>query len=171
MIDSRNSETTPIQPLGNRADRDRRSLRNRGLIAVAVLSLLLPVACAAKVDATMSSATAEHHFFPSRPSGAKLRTITGKLEEFGIGNASGAVVIETGVKRAQLYTGANLRLDGKRVACDHPPSRGSKRSILCTSWPSNVVVGTTIVTATYWSQAGPGSVTPVDVTDELRSVK
>jgi hypothetical protein len=139
------------------------------IATIAAIASLLIGDCGHRGAVAATQMHAEQHFFPYRPARARLHTITGVLFDFGLGNASGSVVIKTATSKTELYAGAGLRLDGRRVACDHPPVAGRKRSIFCTSWPKGVVLGKTVVTATYWRQRLPGYATSVDVTDELRT--
>ena len=121
------------------------------------------------VAAASVSSQSEQHFFPRRPVAAHMRTMTGILEEYGIGNASGSIRIKMKTATIDLYTAADVRLDGRIIACDHPPVSGQKRSMFCPSWPSNVLIGKTVVTARYWLQHFPGFASAVRVTDDLRS--
>lgn len=140
------------------------------IVSFAVLNgaMMLPSRADSAKESTSTSVRA---FFPARPSRAKLHTISGVLSDFGIGNGLGSLELRKGNSVTVIYTGAKLRLDGRLVACDHPPKKGERKSMFCTSWPSNVVVGSTLVSATYWMQTRPDLHTQVKVTDELHTVK
>ncbi len=109
------------------------------------------------------------HFFPTRPPGAVLHTLTGTLVAFGVGNAMGGLTIRHGRATTDLYVGAMPRLDGRPIDCDHPPESGEKPSEFCPYWPPRVIIGKTVVTVRYWKQRRPDTNELVDVTTDIRS--
>ena len=138
---------------------------------------MIPAAIVAGVTIAISSlgggaparAQSMQHFFPTRPPGAKLHTLTGTLTDFGVGNAMGGLTVRRGNTSTELYVGAMPRLDGRPIECDFPPRRDAKPSGFCPYWPSNVVIGKTIVTVRYWKQRRPDTSELVDVTTDIRS--
>jgi hypothetical protein len=84
-------------------------------------------------------------YFPKRPQGATMHTVTGVLTWYGRGNDSGAIVVrDPGGVEADVYMAPLVWINGVIVNCSHPGLAD------CTDWPTNIVVGTTVVTVSYW---------------------
>ncbi len=129
-------------------------------------AMLLSTKSPAGADSSTAQA-AQAHFFPSRPSGAALHTIRGTLAAYDIGNDEGGFAIKAGKKTYEVYVAANFRINGREVACDHAPMPGKPRSIFCTDWPSNIVLGKTTVITEIWYQKKTDTATTVMVAAEF----
>jgi hypothetical protein len=89
-------------------------------------------------------------FFPGRPPGATVQKFTGVIVEYGFGNDTGGFVLTIGGKRTDFYIGLPMRMNGAVVRCQDPdPAIASPGS--CTDWPSAIVLGKSVVTATCWT--------------------
>jgi hypothetical protein len=102
---------------------------------------------AAFVSALVSPAVAG--FFPSRPPDVPLQKFTGVIVEYGYGNDTGNFVLTIGRKRMVFYIGLPMRMNGANVECQDPdPALANPDS--CPDWPSSIVLGKSVVTATCW---------------------
>ena len=100
----------------------------------------------------------EPRFFPERPPDAVLHTHTGILEDFGAGMALGSVVLRTeSGSKIEFFLGGAMRINGVRIRCARPS--------VCQEWPSDLVLGTTVVTVTHWTTLYRGN--GVRATDEI----
>jgi len=127
-------------------------------------------ACACVVSSSSVFASESNKaFFPDRPRAVKMMSATGVIEDFGIGNSLGGMTLKTGPTTTVYYVGANLKLNGRAVTCDHPPQAGRPKSLFCEAWPENVRLRTSHVRVTFWQQMRPGF-GRVNVTDQIQSI-
>jgi hypothetical protein len=97
-------------------------------------------------------------------SGEPAGVITGTLHGYGEGMASGHVDVRTPTGFVKFYTAAApFVIDGRRIACPHPPGPPSYRRNpeVCFRWPSYVKVGVTRVRIPYWKGTRYGKPTLV----------
>jgi hypothetical protein len=99
-----------------------------------------------------SATRAKAGCFPSRPAGGKLTTFTGVLTDYSIGNDVGVLVLTVGSKEMQFDLDGHIYMNGKEVLCkyagiDDPEFKADPD---CPDWPSWLVPGKTVVTATCW---------------------
>jgi hypothetical protein len=106
-----------------------------------------------------SAAAASAAYFPSAPSNAVLQTFTGILTDYGLGNDFGTFGLTINGSDTTFYVGLPMTMNGSRVTCHNPAASASQA--LCTDWPAAIILGSSIVTATCWSDASfkPGSAT------------
>jgi hypothetical protein len=106
---------------------------------VCALSLaLLPVSASAGI-------------FPPRPQGVPLQHFTGLLTQFGAGMGLGWFTlrdVRSGKERI-LRIGSPMKVDGHVEHCAEPDRPHNK--VMCYYWPSTVVIGKTVVTATCYA--------------------
>ncbi|MBD5654163.1 MAG: hypothetical protein IAI50_03155 [Candidatus Eremiobacteraeota bacterium] len=122
------------------------------------------------VYATAAARADDDRFFPDRSGAAQRERATGVLTDFGIGNKSGSLTLKTAAGSRTFYVSEHIMLDGKPIACDHPPAPGFRPSaISCSSWPKNVVIGRTQVRVTYWTQTRPDLHERVQVAERIDS--
>lgn len=127
----------------------------RALASGATLSLLL-------------GSPANAGYFPSRPSGAQLQTVTGVLIDYGIGNGTGSFDLRDASGNDHwIHIGSQMTINGVTVKCLNPDPKMADFG-KCPDWPSTVVVGTTVVTATCWTDTSwrPG-LGPVLFSDQI----
>jgi hypothetical protein len=117
---------------------------------------------------TTAAQAAQAHFFPSRPPGAAVHRLSGILTDFGIGNDAGGFEIIAGKKKYELYVSADFQINGKRATCSQAPMPNQHPDPYC-KWPSNIVIGKTMVTTAYWLQKMPGTPGEVMVANEFHS--
>jgi hypothetical protein len=86
-------------------------------------------------------------YFPERPAGAKLRTFSGVLNDYGMGNDQGGFSLTAGSKESEFYIGWPMHINGKVVTCKDPENMGDTGPMGCTDWPSWLVERKTFVTA------------------------
>jgi len=104
------------------------------------------LATAGLVSAFTSPAIAGH--FPSRPPGVKLHYFTGVLTLYGLGNNTGNFALKRGARNTTFYVGLPMKMNGVTVTC--PDADFAKDPDVCTDWPSEIVLGKAVVTATCW---------------------
>jgi hypothetical protein len=90
-------------------------------------------------------------FFPSRPPGVPLQRFTGVIVEYGLGNDTGYFVLTIGRKRMGFYVGLPMRMNGAIVLCQDPDLAVTSPAA-CMDWPSSIVLGKSVVTATCWTE-------------------
>ena len=125
---------------------------------------LILVVASLNLIATASDAIADDHFFPQRPQGAVIRTVSGVLTGYGQGMGGGSVIIGSGSSSKAFYMGYPMKINGVEVVCSLPPQRG-KSGFNCDDWPAGLVLGRTVVTVSYWD--APLNGTMVEATDEI----
>jgi len=114
--------------------------------------------------------SAEMHFFPSRPSGATLSSVSGVLTNWSHGEGTGTIsVLDSSGKTHTFYMGYPAKINGTAVTCFHAPgtSGSSSPDPYCTDWPSGIVLNSTKIKAVYWSATLNG--TTVQASDEVDS--
>jgi hypothetical protein len=86
-------------------------------------------------------------YYPGRPSGATLQTFTGTITDYSKGNGFGAFGLKIKGVDTSFYLGSPVKMNGVVVTCQDPafPSSG-----FCSDWPSAIVIGKSVVTATCW---------------------
>jgi hypothetical protein len=91
-------------------------------------------------------------YFPSRPLGVPLQYFTGVISNYSIGMGIGGFDLTIGHTKVPFNIGLPMKINGKVVNC---------RDADCADWPSEIVEGTSIVTATCWADMDydPGSPT------------
>lgn len=90
-------------------------------------------------------------FFPSRPPDVPLQRFTGVIVEYGLGNDTGYFVLTIRGKPMDFYVGLPMRMNGAIVTCQDPdPAVVTPGS--CMDWPSSILVGKSVVTATCWTE-------------------
>lgn len=101
------------------------------------------LACAALFLMTTTQARAG--YFPTRPQNAVMHTVTGVLTWYFVGNGAALIRVrdQAGVQW-DINGGRAITINGVAVRCGWPGDSS------CTDWPSNVVIGTTVVTVSYW---------------------
>jgi len=111
------------------------------------------------------SSNAVAGYFPGRPSNASLQTFTGVIVDYGTGNDFGTFGLRIRGTDTSFYIGLPMTMNGSNVTCHDPSLEHSKN---CTDWPSAIVLGTTVVTATCWqaSTFNPGTAA-AEVCDEI----
>jgi hypothetical protein len=99
-------------------------------------------------------------YFPSRPPGVQLQYFTGVISNYSIGMGIGGFDLTIGQTKVAFNIGLPMKVNGKVVNCRDPD---------CADWPSEIVEGTSVVTATCWSDVDfePGS--PTLFCDEINS--
>jgi len=99
-------------------------------------------------------------YFPSRPLGVPLQYFTGVINKYGIGMGIGGFNLKIGQTQVAFNIGFAMKINGKVVNC---------RDSDCADWPSEIVEGASVVTATCWADADfePGS--PTLFCDEIVS--
>jgi len=74
-----------------------------------------------------------------------MYTVTGVLTWYFVGNGAAAIrVRDQAGKEWDIYGARTRSINGVPIRCGWPGDS------TCTDWPSNVVVGTTVVTVSYW---------------------
>jgi hypothetical protein len=115
----------------------RRSLLIRILVSIVFASALTGQASAG--------------YFPSRPNGVALRHFTGVIsDDYGIGNGIGGFTLIIGANPVWFYIGWPMQMNGKIVECHHPELK-DQPGYDCVDWPTELVLGKSVVTATCWS--------------------
>jgi hypothetical protein len=90
-------------------------------------------------------------YFPKRPTSARLKTFSGVLNDYGVGNDIGGFTLIAGSSVMHLYIGQSMRINGKLVTCKDPDLMGMNAGPMgCADWPSWLVLGTSYVTAKCW---------------------
>jgi hypothetical protein len=107
-------------------------------------------------------------YFPSRPPGVPLQYFTGVIRDYGLGNGNGGFTLTIGVTTMDFFIGLPMKINGTIVRCQSPASVAVE-SGHCTDWPSEIVEGTSVVTATYWSDMDFDPVTATVFCDEINS--
>ncbi len=114
------------------------------------------VSIAFVLGAVCGPATANGRFFPVHPSNARIVVASGVMTSFGIGNASGLLTIRDSKGSHDYYIGEKTLLKGKPIDCSSPPTADYvPKKDECPSWPSDIVLGTTVVRISYWTQTRP----------------
>ncbi len=130
---------------------------------------VLKTIAAISISAAFGAASISDHFFPQRPAGATLTTITGVLENWTHGEGVGTIAVkDSSGNTHKFYMGYPARINGKTVLCfSAPGADGDAPSPdpYCTDWPSKVVIGTTKVKAVTWGATLNGSA--VQACDEI----
>jgi hypothetical protein len=99
-------------------------------------------------------------YFPPRPPDIPLQFFTGVLSDYGLGNGTGGFALTIGAKTMDFYIGLPMTMNGTIVLCtDANPTL--RESGVCDDWPSAIIVGKSVVTATCWSDTtfNPGKST------------
>jgi hypothetical protein len=81
-------------------------------------------------------------YFPSRPAGVPLQYFTGVMSNYSVGNGIGGFDLTVGETTIPFNIGRPMTMNGTIVDC---------RDSDCPDWPSEIVEGRSIVTATCWS--------------------
>jgi hypothetical protein len=99
-------------------------------------------------------------YFPSRALGVPLQYFTGVIINYSIGMGIGGFDLTMGQTKVAFNIGIPMKINGKVVNCRDPD---------CADWPSDIVEGTSVVTATCWADMDydPGS--PTLFCDEINS--
>jgi hypothetical protein len=99
-------------------------------------------------------------YFPSRPVGVPVRYFTGVISNYSIGMGIGGFDLTIGQTKVAFNIGLPMKINSKVVNCRDPD---------CADWPPEIVEGTSLVTATCWSDMDfePGS--PTLFCDEINS--
>jgi hypothetical protein len=99
-------------------------------------------------------------YFPSRPPGVPLQYFTGVIRDYGVGNGTGGFTLTIGATTMDFFIGLPIKINGTIVRCQSPDPVVVE-SGHCTDWPPEIVEGTSIVTATCWSDMdfNPGTST------------
>jgi hypothetical protein len=94
-------------------------------------------------------------YFPQRPAQAQLQQYTGVIIGYGSGEGIGAFALSISGQEVQFYIGRPMTINGSQIHCMNPGTPS------CTDWPTNIVLGATIVTATCWTDTTyqPGGAT------------
>jgi len=93
----------------------------------------------------------QQHFFPERPNVVKLRTESGILTSYGVGNDAGGFKVGDD----SFALGYPLTINGVVYRCLPTPTR-SQDDGECKKWPRSVRVGKSRVRVTYWFGVQPG---------------
>jgi len=80
--------------------------------------------------ASSPAALRDDRYFPARPSGVRTSAIVGTLTDYGIGTASGALVIRTAAWRTVRFAVAAppFRVNGRAIDCTVAPRDGVRRA-------------------------------------------
>jgi len=80
--------------------------------------------------ASSPAALRDDRYFPARPSGVRTSAIVGTLTDYGIGTASGALVIRTAAGRTVRFAVAAppFRVNGRAIDCTVAPRDGVRRA-------------------------------------------
>jgi hypothetical protein len=116
------------------------------------LKLWLPSACIGIILPLVCSYADDASFFPEGPKNQAVRTTTGVLVDYGIGNKSGSFLVRdnSGTEKS-FYTSWPMNIGGKPVTCSVPPLDDYKPdSSLCKDWPNSIKLGKTRVEVYYW---------------------
>jgi hypothetical protein len=99
-------------------------------------------------------------YFPSRPPGVPLQYFTGVINDYGLGNGTGSFSLTIGATTMDFYVGLPMKMNGTIVRCQSP-DLASVELGFCKDWPSEIVEGTSVVTATCWvdTEFKPGTAT------------
>jgi hypothetical protein len=121
--------------------------------------MLLAIMFTAEVFVSALTTPAIAGYFPSRPPGIPLQYFTGVINDYGLGNGTGSFSLTIGATTIDFYIGLPMKMNGNIVRCQsHDPEVefGS-----CTDWPSEIVEGESVVTATCWidTEFKPGTST------------
>jgi hypothetical protein len=115
----------------------RRSLLIRILVSIEVISAFTSQASAG--------------YFPSRPKGVALQHFTGVIsDDYGLGNGTGSFTLIIGTNPVSFYIGWPMEMNAKIVECHHP-ELNNQPGYDCVDWPTELVLGKSVVTATCWS--------------------
>jgi hypothetical protein len=97
--------------------------------------------------------------FPSRPADAQLQYFTGVIRDYGLGNGTGGFSLTLGAATISFYIGLPMKMNGSMVRCQS--SGPAVEFGFCTHWPSEIVEGKSVVTATCWvdTEFKPGTST------------
>jgi hypothetical protein len=91
-------------------------------------------------------------YFPSRPHGVPIQHFTGVISEYGLGNGNGSFTLIIRGSTKYFYIGLPMKMNGTVVQCRDPDPALADWGA-CTDWPSKIVLGKSIVTATCWSDS------------------
>lgn len=98
-------------------------------------------------------------YFSVRPPNATFYYVTGVLTHYGIGNGVGTIkILDSSGTEVRIRAARTVRINGVAVNCGEVDA--------CPEWPTNIVLGATVVTATCWKQPLWSSV-PMLVTDQI----
>ena len=99
-------------------------------------------------------------YFPSRPLGVQLQYFTGVISNYGIGMGIGGFDLTIGQTKVAFNIGLPMKINGKVVNCRNPD---------CADWPSDIVEGTSVATATCWADMDYDPDSPTLFCDEINS--
>jgi hypothetical protein len=87
-------------------------------------------------------------YFPSRPPDAQLQYFTGVIKDYALGNGIGGFSLTVGAASISFHIGLPMKMNGDIVRCQSPDP--AVEFGFCTDWPSEIVEGKSVVTATCW---------------------
>jgi hypothetical protein len=90
------------------------------------------------------------------------------IRDYGLGNGTGSFTLTVGAKTMDFFIGLPMKINGAIVRCISPDPVIVAAGF-CTDWPSEIVEGTSVVTATCWSDADFRPGTSTLFCDELNS--
>jgi hypothetical protein len=131
------------------------------IFCVLIITLVLSI--------TTAGASIPASFFPTRPSPVTLKTLTGTLVSYEIGNTAGQLAIKSGSVTTVFFVALPpMTINGVKVKCPLPPmGNATPDPLICSDWPSTVIIGQSNMKVTYWKSTYAGKA--VNVTDQIDS--